>query len=109
MKKNDLVKGNNPGVWLVSGDLYNEIIKKYLGKNACFGEMYLPNISYLPKEIPAKTRKEAEQKLAEVMLELAKSTKERMKRISVCQSCENFSRCFQVSLLGAIRNVTKAV
>ena len=109
MKKNDLIKGNNPGVWLVNEDLYLEIIKRHLGKNACFGNMYLPNINYLSKEIPAKTRKEAEQKLAEVVLELAKSTRERMKQISECQSCKNFDRCFKVSLLEVIKNATRGV
>lgn len=109
MKKNDLVKGNNPGVWDVNRDLYNGVIKKHLGRNVCFGEMYLPKTCYLPKEIPAKTRKEAEQKLTQVIFELAKATKERMKKISKCQSCENFDKCFKLSILEAIRDATRSV
>jgi len=108
MKKDDLIKTENPGQWKVNGDLYNEVIKKHLGKNICFGEMYLPKICYLPKEIPAKTKKEAEQKLVQVILELAKVTKERMKKISECQCCENFDRCFKLALLEVIRNVTRS-
>jgi len=108
MKKENLQKGELSEQWKINKKLYDEALKEYLQEDICFGEMYLPKIPDFPEEIIAKTRKDAEQKLAQIITDSINLIKERIKQIKKCKNCQDFHKCFNATLLSAIRDNIKS-
>lgn len=110
MKKIDLIKGSLKNQWAVNKEVYEKIVKEILlDENGCFGKMRLPSLYTPSKEINVSTRKEAEQKLIQEKGNLKKSAIERLRQMYKCRHCLWFDKCFDISLLEVIKNVTGSV